>query len=173
MPPIPGPRPPEKASREETECPLILISAMTHDRVIGRAGALPWSIPDEYEHFLSEVRGNTVLMGRTSFEIFGRDLTESRLVVVSGTLHSLPGAEVRPDVASALERARAYGRPVFSGGGATIYRATLPLADAMHLSLIKEAYEGDTYFPAWDEAHWDLVQSKDRGRWEFRIYRRR
>jgi len=146
---------------------------MTHDRVIGRKGALPWSLPDEYEHFLDEVRGNTVLMGRTSYEIFGRDLTASRLVVVSGTLRGLPDAEVLPDVPSAVERARSHGRPVFSGGGAAIYRATLPLADAMHLSLIKEDHEGDTYFPAWDEADWQLERSEDRGRWELRIYRRR
>ena len=53
---------------------LILISAMTRDRVIGKDRALPWNIPEEYAHFLAQVRGNTVLMGRTSYEIFGPDL---------------------------------------------------------------------------------------------------
>ena len=65
---------------------LILISAMTRDRVIGRDRALPWSIPEEYEHFLSHVRGNTVLMGRTSYEIFGPDLQDTRMIVVSRAL---------------------------------------------------------------------------------------
>ncbi len=31
---------------------LILISAMTRLRVIGKDRALPWNIPEEYEHFL-------------------------------------------------------------------------------------------------------------------------
>ena len=34
---------------------LILISAMTTERVIGNARGLPWKIPEEYEHFLRDV----------------------------------------------------------------------------------------------------------------------
>lgn len=152
---------------------LILISAMTRDRVIGKNRALPWSIPEEYRHFLSQVRGNTVLMGRTSHEIFGPDLPDSSLIVVSRTLRSLPDAEVCGDVESAVERARSLGKPVFSAGGATIYRQTLPLADAMYLSFVKEPHDGDTYFPAWDDDEWEAALSEDRGRYEFRIYRRK
>ena len=151
---------------------LILISAMTHDRVIGKNRALPWSIPEEYEHFLSQVRGNTVLMGRTSYEIFGPDLPDARLIVVSRSVRSLPNAEVCGDVAAAVERARSLGKPVFSAGGATIYRQTMPLADAMYLSFVKEHHDGDTYFPAWDDDEWEVALTEDRGRYEFRIYRR-
>ncbi len=77
---------------------LILISAMTRSRVIGKDRALPWNIPEEYEHFLGQVRGNTVIMGRTSYEIFGPDLPDSRLVVVSSSVKSLADAEVCSDV---------------------------------------------------------------------------
>jgi len=156
--------------RERPE--LILISAMTRERVIGKNRALPWSIPEEYEHFLSHARGNTVLMGRTSFEIFGPDLPDSHLIVVSRSLQSLPHAEVCGNVDSAVERARSLGRPVFSAGGASIYGQTMPLADAMYLSFVKESHDGDTYFPAWDEDEWQVALSEDRGRYEFRIYRR-
>ena len=151
---------------------LILISAMTRERVIGKNRALPWSIPEEYRHFLSQVRGHTVLMGRTSYEIFGPDLPDSHLIVVSRTLPSLPHAEVCGDVESAVARARSLGQPVFSAGGATIYRQTMPLADAMYLSFVKEPHDGDTYFPAWDDDAWEVARTEDRGRYEFRIYRR-
>jgi len=155
------------------QLPLILISAMTRDRVIGRDGALPWSIPEEYQHFLYSVQGRTVLMGRTSFEIFGPDLPDAQVVVASRSVQELPGAVVAADIPAALELARSFGRKIFSSGGATIYRQTLPLADEMHLSFIKEEHEGDTYFPEWDDNEWDVVLEQDRGSYVFRIYRRR
>ena len=139
---------------------LILISAMTRDRVIGSNNALPWHIPDEYASFLRRVRGHPIVMGRTSYEIFGADLKgSSPIVVVSRSLDaaSLPDADVRPDVGSALSLAGTHGERVFSAGGGSIYRQTLPLADALYLSIVKKDYAGDTYFPEF----------------EFRIYTRR
>ena len=145
---------------------------MTRARVIGKERALPWRIPEEYEQFLGHVRGNTVIMGRTSYEIFGPDLPDSRLIVVSSSVTSLADAEICSDVESAVEQARSHGKPVFSAGGATIYRQTLPLADAMYLSFIKKDYEGDTYFPAWSDAEWEITRTADHARYEFRVYER-
>lgn len=153
--------------------PLILISAMTRARVIGRDGRLPWNIPDEYRHFLSTVSGNTVLMGRTSYEIFGPDLPHARVLVVSSSVTVLPGVVVAADIPAALELARSYGRPIFSSGGAMVYRQTLPLADELQLSFIKEDHPGDRFFPAWDEEAWEIATEEDRGSYDFRIYRRR
>lgn len=152
---------------------LILISAMTRDRVIGRDNALPWDLPDEYEHFRREVRGHPVVMGRSSYEIFGPDLPDSNLFVVSRSLTSVPGAEVCATVERALERARSRGPRVFSAGGATIYRQTLPLADTMYLSIVKRDYQGDTRFPEFDEREWEITRREDHPEWEFRVYSRR
>jgi dihydrofolate reductase len=152
---------------------LILISAMTPERVIGKDRALPWLIPEEYRHFLDTVRGHPIVMGRRSYEIFGADLPESPLIVVSSSLRELPDAEVSPGIGQAIERAGKYGSRVFSAGGATIYRQTMPMATAMYLSFIKEEHDGDTYFPAWDDTEWEITRSEDRGLYEFRIYERR
>lgn len=152
---------------------LILISAMTADRVIGAGDGLPWSIPEEYEHFLGLVRGHPVVMGRRSYEIFGPDLSESPLVVVSRSTQSLPGAEVRPGVDEALAHAGSLGETVFSAGGATIYAQTMSRADAMYLSIVKRAFQGDTYFPEFDESQWDVTRRDDHGEFEFRVYTRR
>jgi len=152
---------------------LILISAMTRSRVIGKDRALPWNMPEEYEQFLGHVRGSTVILGRTSYEIFGSDLPDARLIVVSSSVKSLADAAVCADVESAVAQARSHGTPVFSAGGASIYRQTLPLADAMYLSFIKEDYEGDSYFPAWSDAEWEIVRTVDHTRYEFRVYERR
>ena len=152
---------------------LILISAMTRNRVIGKDRALPWNIAEEYAHFLDAVRGHPIIMGRTSYEIFGGDLPESRMIVVSSSLSELPDADVCPGIGAAVERAGSYGDRAFSAGGATIYRQTLPLARAMYLSFVKQDYEGDVFFPEWNDDEWEVTTRKDRGKYEFRIYERR
>jgi dihydrofolate reductase len=151
---------------------LILISAMTSDRVIGSENGLPWNIPEEYEQFLGFVSGHPVIMGRTSYEIFGPDLGDSSLYVVSRSLESLPDARVCPNVEAAIEGAFVEDGTVFSAGGASIYRATLPVADQMYLSFVKGAHAGDTHFPEWNDEEWTVVRSDDHHAFEFRVYQR-
>jgi dihydrofolate reductase len=151
---------------------MIIISAMTHDRVIGAGEGMPWSVPAEYRHFLDTVRGNTVIMGRRSFEIFGPDLGESRVVMVSRSASSVEGAEVAGSIEGALEIARRHGAEIYSAGGASIYRQTIPLADTMLLSVIDGSYEGDTHFPAFDEGAWRLERREPREGYALTVYRR-
>jgi dihydrofolate reductase len=145
--------------------------------VIGNADGLPWSIPAEYRQFLAHVRGQAVIFGRKSFEIFGGDLPDSELFVVSRSAGALAGAPARATVCAtvdeAAERARATGLRVFSAGGASIYRLTLPMADAMYLSIVKGDYSGDTRFPEFDESDWTITRRDDHPEFEFRVYERR
>jgi len=46
---------------------LSLIWAMTRNRVIGNAGALPWDLPDEMAHFTRTTLGHPDIMGRRRF----------------------------------------------------------------------------------------------------------
>ena len=150
---------------------MIIISAMTRDRVIGSNGGLPWSIPEEYEQFLAQVRGQAVIFGRKSYEIFGGDLPEAELFVISRS-SKVAGARVFHDVEQAVAAARETGKTVFSAGGASIYRLTLPMADTMYLSIVKEDYEGDTRFPEFDESEWTISRRDDHPAFEFRHYER-
>lgn len=154
---------------------LILISAMSGARVIGRGDGLPWEIPEEYAHFLDQVRGHPIVMGRRSYEIFGADLTDSPLLVVSRHLASGAGTNVQvcASLDEALRQAAVLDERVFVGGGARVYAETLPKANALYLSIVRGDYEGDTYFPAFDEAQWEVTHRDDRQRFEFRIYERR
>lgn len=152
---------------------MIVIAAMTRDRVIGSGAGMPWSLPEEYEHFVATVRGATVIMGRRSYELFGEDLSESRIVVVSRSVRDLAGATVVAGIDEAEREARRLGGPVFSAGGASVYEQTIPRAEAMYLSFIEGDYEGDTTFPAFDEADWIVERREERAGYEFVVYRRR
>ena len=151
---------------------MIIISAMTKDRVIGSGEGMPWDVPEEYAQFLRFIDGQTVVIGRRSWEIFGDGLTSAHNVVVSRTPGDVRGAVVVPTVEEALKVARSYGRTVFSAGGASIYEQTLPLADTMYLSYIKGHYTGDAYFPAFSDREWSVERREDHPRFEFVVYRR-
>jgi dihydrofolate reductase len=152
---------------------VIIISALTRDRVIGAGPGMPWNIPEEYRHFLETVHGQTVLMGRRSWEIFGGDLTSAHNVVVSRSVRELPGATVASGIAAALQVARGFGKAVFSAGGARIYEQTLPLATEMRLSWIEGDFRGDAYFPEFDPDSWQVTGSTDHPGFELVTYRRK
>lgn len=151
--------------------PFVLIAAMSETRVIGDRGRLPWDLPEEYAQFAAQVRGRAVVIGRVSWEIFGPDLDPSRTVVVRRDGVALPGVEVRGSVGDALERARELAPgPVFCAGGATIYGLALPIADRVHLSVVRGRHEGDARFPVLDEADWRVAVREDRDTYEYREY---
>ena len=49
---------------------------------------------------------------------------------------------------------------VFIIGGAQIYAEALPRAGRFYLTRVFHDYEGDTCFPAWNEAEWRLTSSE-------------
>ena len=151
---------------------MIVIGAMSTDRVIGRGNGMPWDVPEEYAQFLRLTAGETLVIGRRSYEIFGAGLTAAHVVVVSRTAGGLPGVTVAASVPAALDAAAAFGRTVFSAGGASVYAQTVPLADAMYLSYIKGRFTGDAFFPEIDPREWAVERREDHPRFEFVVYRR-
>jgi dihydrofolate reductase len=152
---------------------MIIISAMSRDRVIGSGEGMPWSVPEEYRQFLGFVKGQSVIMGRRSYEIFGPDLDDSLNFVISRSNIQIDGATVCGSVGEALQQAEVSGRIVYSAGGGSIYTQTIPLADSMYISYIKGEFSGDTYFPEIDEKEWGVAESKDHHDFEFVVYQRR
>jgi dihydrofolate reductase len=152
---------------------MIIIGAMSTDRVVGRGDGMPWDVPEEYAQFLRFVRGQTIIIGRRSYEIFGDGLTSAHTVVVSRSAGALPGAVLAPSVEEAVRVAESFGKTVFSAGGASIYAQTIPLADTMYLSYIKGRFTGDAYFPSFSDRDWVVERREDHPRFEFVVYRRR
>lgn len=51
-----------------------IIAARSRNRVIGIDGRLPWSIPADLQRFKELTLGQTVIMGRKTFESIGKPL---------------------------------------------------------------------------------------------------
>ncbi len=125
------------------------IVAMASNRVIGRDGALPWHLPEDFKWFKKTTLGRPIVMGRKTWESIGRPLPGRRNIVVSRSWNEAPeGAEVVGSV-EALAKLDLEGE-VFVIGGAGLYEAMLPLCAEVLLSYVFEAHEGDTEFPPFE-----------------------
>jgi len=156
---------------DERQLPVILVGAMTKNRVIGQGKSMPWEIPEEYQTFIDNIRGQTVIMGRKSYEVFGPDLTSAHEIVIS---RGSPDVDVpvASSIEDALELARSYGLKILVAGGSQIYELALPHADWMFLSEIKEDFEGDKYFPDFDPSHWEVAREDEHAKFIYREWKR-
>ncbi len=128
---------------------LSLIVAMSENRVIGKANSIPWSIPGELKHFKELTTENIVIMGRKTFESIGRPLpNRTNLIVSKNAQFDAKGCSVFSTFEAALSEARKLDRPIFIGGGETLYRQALLLCDSLYVTTVHCLVEGgDTYFP--------------------------
>ncbi|HEY0943697.1 MAG TPA: dihydrofolate reductase [Opitutaceae bacterium] len=127
--------------------PIHIIVACSENRVIGRAGHLPWSIPEDTAFFQGQTRGHTVIMGRHSFEEWPSAGKERDVVVV--THEPLEGVACAPTLAEAIARAQRLRGDVYLCGGQRVYEEGLPLAGRLYLTLVHAELPGDRFFPDW------------------------
>ena len=128
------------------------IAAMSRNRVIGRGGAIPWRLAEDFKWFKKMTTGNVVVMGRKTFESIGRALPERTTLVLSRGDFSHPGAQRIADMAE-LDRLEPElgGREIFICGGAQVYAEALPRCSDLYLTLVKREVEGDAFFPPFEE----------------------
>ena len=94
--------------------------------------------------------GHSILMGRKTFESIGKPLPGRHNLVVTRT-GNFAGVELIRDLQTfdpALYEAD--GKEIFVIGGAEIYRALLVRCESIYVTIVKEEYEGDAYFPEFE-----------------------
>tara|TARA_Y100001970_G_scaffold251764_1_gene324934 strand:- start:98 stop:604 length:507 start_codon:yes stop_codon:yes gene_type:complete len=136
---------------------LSLIVAFDQNRVIGKDGTLPWSLPRDLRRFKEISLGKTVVMGRKTHQSIGRILPDRKNVVISSNA-SLVDANCLcfTSLRKAL-KALEGDKEVFIIGGESIYRESIPLADKIYLTEIDCSVEGgDVYFPKLDLHEWEI-----------------
>ena len=131
--------------------------ALDRARAIGRAGALPWHLPDDLRRFKQLTLGHPMLMGRKTAEALGRALPKRRNLVLTRS-GRVPFAGM--EAVASLEEARSIAGDdtLMVIGGGEIFSLTLPLATRMHLTYVDTLVQGaDAFFPAFDESQWRIT----------------
>lgn len=140
---------------------LSIIVAVAENGVIGRDGDLPWRISGDMKFFKATTMGKPIVMGRKTWESLGRALPgRENIVVTRRPGYDAPGATVAGDFDTALAGVP-DAEEVMVIGGAEIYALALPRAARIYLTQVHASPEGDTHFPALDEASWREVARED------------
>ncbi|EMA07161.1 dihydrofolate reductase HdrA [Haloferax denitrificans] len=144
---------------------LVSVAALAENRVIGRDGELPWpSIPADKEQYRARIADDPVVLGRATFESMLDDLPGSAQIVMSRSERSFSVDTARraASVEDAVDIAESLGaETAYVIGGAAIYALFQPHLDRMVLSRVPGEYEGDTFYPEWDDDEWALDSEAD------------
>jgi dihydrofolate reductase len=135
---------------------LTLILAAADNGVIGKAGAIPWRIPEDMRRFKALTLGKSVVMGRKTWDSLPKKPLPGRrnIVVTRQPGWQAQGAEVMT-LAEAL-----LVKEGFAIGGAEIYRAALANADRIELTEVHRAFDGDAKFE-FDRSGWKEIARED------------
>jgi len=138
---------------------ISLIFAMDRNNGIGFNNRLPWYLPADFSYFKKVTMGQPIIMGRKTFESIGKPLPgRLNIVITRSTSFSREGCIVVDSLNKVKELIK--NKEAFIIGGAEIYRAFLPIADKLYITVIDKTFEADTFFPEIDYSKWELVSSE-------------
>lgn len=140
---------------------ISLIAAMSRNRVIGKDNRLPWKLSADFKRFKELTSGKPIIMGRKTFESIGRPLPNRTNIIITRDINYKADGCIVVDSAEDALKAASNAAEVMIIGGEQIFRMFLPKADKMYLTFIDEEFEGDAYFPEYDENGWKEVRRKD------------
>lgn len=143
---------------------LIAVAALADNRVIGDEGELPWpSIPVDKRQYRERIANDPVIFGRVTFESMRDDLPGSHQIVLSRSAQSfaLETVSHAASVDEAVTIAEELGSDgAYVIGGGAVYHLFQPHLDRMVLSRVHGEYDGDSYYPEWDTAEWELASNE-------------
>lgn len=140
------------------------VVAMGANRVIGRAGGLPWHLPEDLAHFKTVTSGHPMVMGRATYDSIGRPLPGRTTIVITRDRTFDPGPRggdvvIAASLDAALSLAGELDDEVFVVGGGQVYAEAIGrgLVDVLVVTRVAASPPGDTYFPVIDWSLWREV----------------
>lgn len=131
---------------------ISMIAAVGRNLELGKANDLIWHFKEDMKFFKQTTIGNTVIMGRKTFESLPKPLADRQNIVITNNKnYTAEGADVVFSLDEALEKCK--NENVFIIGGGKIYGEFLPRASKLYLTEINDTCaDADTYFPSFDKA---------------------
>ncbi|QHG92390.1 dihydrofolate reductase [Coxiella endosymbiont of Amblyomma sculptum] len=140
---------------------VTLVAAMDRNRAIGYRNRLPWHLPADLNHFKSVTLRHSIVMGRKTFESIGKPMPFRNNVVITRKESTLiRGCVVFHSFDEALDALSGKSEIMVIGGG-ELFKEALPKARRMVLTIIEYDFEGDTYFPIWNDKEWFVSSRED------------
>lgn len=134
---------------------IIIIAAIDKRKAIGFQNKLLYWLPNDLKRFKTLTTGNTLVMGRKTFESLPNGALPNRrnIVISSNRDLSYANAEIFSNLEEAIGSCQ--DEKVFIIGGESIYKQAIDWADRLCMTEIHaEAEDADAYFPTIKPEYW-------------------
>lgn len=138
---------------------LSIIVAKANNDIIGGDNKLLWHISEDLKRFKEITSGNTIIMGRKTFQSLPGILPNRKHVVITRDTDFKVDSdmvEIYHNIDDVLNKYKNNNDEAFIIGGGEIYNLLLPHASKLYLTLINKDFEGDTKFPKLDLNDWNI-----------------
>ncbi len=137
---------------------------MARNRAIGKDNNLIYRLPNDLKRFKQLTTGNTIIMGRKTFESLPKGaLPNRRNIVLTRSDATFAGCDTYRSLDEALKNC-ADNEDIYIIGGGSIYAQSMGMVDRLCLTEIDDTpEEADTFFPDYSEWHetWRENHDKD------------
>ena len=150
-----------------------ILVAVSPEGIIGKDNTIPWHYSADLKRFKRLTTGNTIIMGRKTWESLPiKPLPNRRNIVI--TRSSIKDIECFQSIDDALQTCEG---DVWFIGGAGIYQEAMQKADIIDMTLVPDNVNGEKciYFPEIDKS-WiegDTKTLEDDPKLRHKIYTRR
>jgi dihydrofolate reductase len=141
---------------------ISIIVAVSEDLGIGKDNELLWHISEDLKRFKRLTSGNTVIMGKKTWESLPKRPLSGRknIVLTDNPNEIIEGSVTVYSIVDALSKCE-KSEEIFIIGGGSIYRQFMPLADRLYITHVHKKAEADIYFPVIDPEIWVVAENEE------------
>jgi dihydrofolate reductase len=141
---------------------ISIIVAVSEDLGIGKGNKLLWHISEDMKRFKRLTLGNTLIMGKKTWESLPvKPLPLRKNIVLTDDLHeTFDHAVTAYSIEEAIGKCKKEDE-IFIIGGGSVYSQFLPLTDRLYITKVHKTAPADVYFPEIDPKIWEVVKKED------------
>ena len=138
-----------------------IIVAIGENNEIGKDNDLLWRISADMKRFKAITTGNTIVMGRKTFDSLPKGaLPNRRNIVLSHQELEFENTEVFQSIDQIVEATK-NDKNIFVIGGASLYQAFIGKVEKIYLTKVHSSFDADVFFPKFDMNNWEILEEEN------------
>jgi dihydrofolate reductase len=141
---------------------ITIIVAVSEDWGIGKDNELLWHIPEDLKRFKRLTKGNTVIMGKKTWESLPNKPLPGRQNIVLTDIagETIDNSVTAYSINDALSKCN-QDSEIFIIGGGSIYHQFMPVADRLLITHVHRTAPADVFFPKVDLNIWEITEKEE------------
>ncbi len=141
---------------------ISIIVAVAENNAIGKNNQLLWHLSDDLKRFKKLTTGQTIVMGKKTFESLPIKPLPNRqsIVITDMPEETFDGCVSAYSIEDAITKLSHFGENFIIGGG-SVYAQFLKHANKLYLTKVHHSFDADTFFPEIHFNEWKLVESEE------------